>query len=141
MVLGATIATLTAVLPYRYTASIQHEGVTTRYIDTNACRRAPVVFVSLGASAATPPFGLWPHQWGSGAVGAKRSRACCPSVPSSPSATAKTLALTTITFCPNVVDSSPKGHPATAACGDAVENLILSGLVRIGDQTTSKIFL
>jgi len=45
-----------------------------------------------------------------------------------------------ITFCPKVVDGSLKGHPATTACGDAVENFIQGGLARVGDQTTSKVF-
>ena len=45
MALGANIATLTAALPYRYTARIRHEGVTSRYIAANACRRATVMLV------------------------------------------------------------------------------------------------
>ena len=57
------------------------------------------------------------------------------------SAMANTLASTTITFCPNVLDSSPERYAATTACGDAVENLIQSGLIRVGDQTAPKIFL
>jgi len=46
-----------------------------------------------------------------------------------------------ITFCPKVVDGSPKGHPATTASGDAVENFIQGGLTRVGDQATSRVFL
>src|SRR5277367_947596 len=72
---------------------------------------------------------------------AKRSRACSPSLPSSPSATANALASTTITFCPNVIDSRLKRHAATTASGDAVENLLQSGLICVGDQTASKVFL
>jgi hypothetical protein len=34
-----------------------------------------------------------------------------------------------------------KRHPATMACGNAVENLIQSGLIRLSDQTASKVFL
>jgi hypothetical protein len=64
---------------------------------------------------------------------AKRSLACSPSVPSSPSATANTLASTTITLCPNVIDSSRESYAATMASTDAVEDLIESGLIRLGD--------
>lgn len=46
MALGATIATLTVALPCRYTARIRHEGVISRYIAANACRRAPVMLVA-----------------------------------------------------------------------------------------------
>jgi hypothetical protein len=72
---------------------------------------------------------------------AKRSRACWPSVPSSPSATARTLASTTITFCPNVLNGTLEGNPATTVTGDAVQNLVQSWLVRVSDQTASKVFL
>src|ERR1700757_2457039 len=40
---GATVAVLIVVLPYPHPVtahSIRHVGVTTRYIDTNTCRRA-----------------------------------------------------------------------------------------------------
>jgi hypothetical protein len=47
----------------------------------------------------------------------------------------------TITFCPNVIDSSHKRYAATTSCGDALENLIQCGLIRVGDQTASKVFL
>ncbi len=54
---------------------------------------------------------------------AKRSRACSPSVPSSPVATANTLASTSITFCPNVIEAALKvTRPPPRA--DTVENLI-----------------
>ncbi|MEB3982540.1 hypothetical protein OQ968_14850 [Mycobacterium sp. 663a-19] len=59
----------------------------------------------------------------------------------SASATANMLASTTITFSPNVIDSSLKRYTATTARGDAVQNLIQGGLIRIGDQTASKVFL
>src|ERR1700730_8063663 len=72
---------------------------------------------------------------------AKRCLASWPSAPSSPSATAKTLASTTITFCPNVLNGSFKGNPATTVTGDAVQYLIKSGLIRLIDQTASKVFL
>jgi hypothetical protein len=51
------------------------------------------------------------------------------------------LASTTITFRPNVIDSSLERYAATMASTDAVENLVQSGLIRLGDQTASKIFL
>jgi hypothetical protein len=60
---------------------------------------------------------------------------------SSPSAAANTLASTTITFCPNVLHGSLKGNPATTATGDAVQNLIQSGLIRVSDHTASEVFL
>lgn len=72
---------------------------------------------------------------------ARRSRACCPSGPSSPSATASTLASTTITVCPNVFGGSVKRHPAATTCSDSDENLVQSGLTRVGDQPASKVFL
>ena len=71
----------------------------------------------------------------------KRSRARRPSVPSSPSATANTLASTTITFCPKVTHSCAKRHPATVTCRAALEDLLQSWLTRIGDQTAPKVFL
>lgn len=71
----------------------------------------------------------------------KRSRARRRSVPSSPSATANTLASTTITFCPKVTHSCAKRHSATVTCRGALEDLIQSWLTRIGDQTAPKVFL
>lgn len=71
----------------------------------------------------------------------KRSRARRPSVPSSPSATANTLASTTITFCPKVTHSCAKRHPATVTRRSALEDLLQSWLTRIGDQTAPKVFL
>jgi hypothetical protein len=72
---------------------------------------------------------------------ANRSRACRPAVPSSPSATANTLASTTITFCPNVFDGGLEGNVAAAARGDATENLIQRGLICVSDQAASQVFL
>lgn len=72
---------------------------------------------------------------------AKRSRASRPSDPSSPSATASTLASTTITIRPDVIDGSSERHAAATAGGDAVEHLVQRGLVRVGNQTTAKVFL
>jgi hypothetical protein len=40
-----------------------------------------------------------------------------------------------------MIDSSLKRYPATTAAADAVENLIQSGLTRLGDQTAPKVFL
>jgi hypothetical protein len=53
MTLGATIATLTAVLSIGTPASIQYRALNARYIDTNACRRATVMFVRFRATAGT----------------------------------------------------------------------------------------
>ena len=72
---------------------------------------------------------------------AKRPRARRPLVPSSPSATARTLASTTITFCPKVTRRRAKRHPAAVAVGDAVENLIQSRLPRLSNQSAQKVFL
>ena len=40
-----------------------------------------------------------------------------------------------------MIDSGPEGNSATAAGGDAVENFIQSGLICVGDQTASEVFL
>jgi hypothetical protein len=72
---------------------------------------------------------------------ARRSRARRPAAPSSPSATAKTLASTTITFCPNVTHRRVERHPATLAYPDALKNLFQSRLTSVGDQTASEVLL
>ena len=72
---------------------------------------------------------------------ANRSLARRPSVPSSPNATANTLASTTITFCPNVSHGGVKRHLATFACCRALKDLLQSWLTRVGDQTGPKVFL
>jgi hypothetical protein len=40
-----------------------------------------------------------------------------------------------------MTDGCVKGHPATLASGNAVENLIHCGLIGVGDQTAPKVFL
>jgi len=40
-----------------------------------------------------------------------------------------------------VIDGSLKRHAPTPACADAIENLVQSGLIRLGNQTASKVFL
>jgi hypothetical protein len=80
----------------------------------------------------------------SGAVNvssASRSRARRPSVPSSPSATANTLASTTITFCPNVSHRRVKRHLAAVTSCYALEDLLQSWLTCICDQSAPKVFL
>lgn len=72
---------------------------------------------------------------------ANRALACWPSAPSPPSATANTPASTTITFRPNVLNGALKGNGAPTVTGDAVQNLVQSGLVRLCDQTAPKVFL
>src|SRR5436305_7436937 len=70
-----------------------------------------------------------------------RSRARRPSVPSSPNATANTLASTTITFCPNVSRSRAKRLLATLTCCCPLEDLLQRRLTRLGDQPTQEVFL
>jgi hypothetical protein len=40
-----------------------------------------------------------------------------------------------------MTDGRAKGHPATMASRNAIENLIHRGLTGVGDETTPKIFL
>jgi hypothetical protein len=40
-----------------------------------------------------------------------------------------------------MIDGGLERYSATLASIDAVENLVQSGLVRLGDQTASKVFL
>ena len=46
-----------------------------------------------------------------------------------------------ITFCANVIDSSFERYAAATASTDAVEDLVQSGLICLGDQTASKVCL
>ena len=61
--------------------------------------------------------------------------------PSSPNATANTLASTTITFCPDVTHRCAERHLPTLACPGALENLFDSRLTRVGNQTAPEVFL
>jgi hypothetical protein len=40
-----------------------------------------------------------------------------------------------------MTDGCAKGHPATMASRNAIENLIQRGLIGVGDETTPKVFL
>lgn len=53
----------------------------------------------------------------------------------------QTRASTTSTFGLHVLNGVLEGNAATAVIGDAVQNLVQSGLIRLSDQTASKVFL
>lgn len=71
----------------------------------------------------------------------RRSRKRSPPFPSSPRATARTLASTTITLGPDVFDRGLGRHSTAATRRHSVEDLFQRGLVRLVDQAAAKVLL
>lgn len=115
-------------------------GTFSRSVTARAATRAVISFVA----KCRRHIDTVSRSTNSGAANAspvRRDAGMLPSAPPSPSATARTLASTTITFCPKVTHSIYERHLASASCRETVECLLQRRLIRIGDQAAPKIFL